>query len=163
MEKTRSFCAVPLPRRSKRNGNGRLLRLGLENRTLLSVTTVTGTVTVANKVYDGTTKATIIGYSLSGVPAGDVVSLTGGTATFATSAVGAGIKVTVTGLILSGANANLCTLASTTVYATANITAAGSKKSTLSGNWSGYVAATDLNQPQAGSVIAVSDRGRCPP
>ena len=51
----RSEPSVP-PRRSKRNGNGRLLRLEhLENRTLLSVTTVTGTVTVANKVYDGTT------------------------------------------------------------------------------------------------------------
>ena len=53
-------------------------------------------------------------------------------------------------------------LASTTVYTTANITAAGSKKSTLSGNWAGYAAATDLNQPQAGSVSAVSGSWKVP-
>ncbi|MGO9112465.1 MAG: G1 family glutamic endopeptidase [Thermoguttaceae bacterium] len=153
----------PQPRRSKRNGCRRLLRLErLEYRTLLSATTVTAIVTVANKAYDGTTAATIIGEALSGVPAGDVVSLTGGKATFATAAVGTGITVTVTGLSLTGPNAANCVLASTTVTTTANITSGAQKKSTLSTNWAGYAAATDLNQPLSGSVSAVSGSWHVP-
>ncbi|MGA2255267.1 MAG: G1 family glutamic endopeptidase [Thermoguttaceae bacterium] len=124
--------------------------------------TVTGIVTVANKVYDGTTKGTIIGEALNGVLGSDAVSLAGGTATFATAAVGTGITVTVTGLSLTGANAGDYVLASTTVTTTASITSGAQKKSTISANWAGYVAATDLNQPQSGSVSAVSGSWHVP-
>ncbi|MCA1684205.1 MAG: YDG domain-containing protein, partial [Actinobacteria bacterium] len=48
---------------------------------------ITGSFTAANKVYDGTTAATITGGSLTGALSGDKVSLSGGTATFDTAAV----------------------------------------------------------------------------
>ena len=86
--------------------------------------TITGSITAANKVYDATTAATILTRTLTGVLSGDLVTLTGGTATFANKNVGAGKTVTATGLSLSGANANRYVLASTTATTTANITAA---------------------------------------
>ena len=45
--------------------------------------TVTGSITANNKIYDGTTAATIATRALSGALAGDDVSLSGGTASFA--------------------------------------------------------------------------------
>ena len=45
---------------------------------------LTGNFTASNKVYDGTTAATITGRLLSGAVVGDDVSLAGGTATFGT-------------------------------------------------------------------------------
>ena len=64
-----------------------------------------GTVTVADRVYDGSRTATIVGRGLSGLVDGDAVTLDGGTATFASKAVGASKAVTVTGLALAGAQA----------------------------------------------------------
>jgi hypothetical protein len=64
-----------------------------------------GTVTAANKPYDGTTAATILTRSIATVFGGDTVSYIGGTANFADAAVGAGKVVTATGLSLSGADA----------------------------------------------------------
>ena len=65
--------------------------------------TVTG-ITANNKVYDGTTDATLdtTGATLVGVVAGDDVTLdtSGATGTFATKDVGTGMTVTVTGLAL---------------------------------------------------------------
>ena len=91
--------------------------------TVPAQTQVTGSFTAANKVYDGTTAATIASRSLSGVAAGDDVSLSGGTATFADKNVGTGKTVTGTGFSLSGADASKYTLASSTLTTTANITA----------------------------------------
>ncbi len=85
--------------------------------------TVTGTFTAANKVFDTTTAATITGRSLSGVVSGDDVSLTGGTATFNSPAVGNGKTVTGVGFTLSGADTPNYSLASSTLTTTANITA----------------------------------------
>ena len=84
---------------------------------------LTGTVTVSNKVYDGTTNASIAAYSLPGMINGDVVSLTGGTASFADKTAANGKTVTVTGLALTGANAANYTVNST-ASTTANITKA---------------------------------------
>src|SRR2546426_11036071 len=75
-----------------------------------------------NKVYDGTAAATIATRWLTGVIAPDVVSLTGGTATFSDKNVANGKTVTATGFTLSGADAGNYQLASTTLTATANIT-----------------------------------------
>ncbi len=73
-----------------------------------AILTITG-VTANNKVYDGTTTATLnsSGAALGGLVAADVghVSLASGTGVFATSNVGNNIAVTVTGLNLSGADA----------------------------------------------------------
>jgi YDG domain len=65
--------------------------------------TISG-VTANNKVFDGTTTATLSGTAtLNGIVGTDDVSLSGTpTATFAQSAIGTGISVTVTGYSLTG-------------------------------------------------------------
>ena len=82
---------------------------------------VTPQVTAADKAYDGTTAATITGRTLTGVASGADVSLTGGTATFDTAAVGSGKTVTATGFGLSGADAGKYALTSYTATTTASI------------------------------------------
>ncbi len=82
--------------------------------------TVTGA-TASNKVYDGTTTATISGGTLVGIINSDVVSLATATSgTFSSSAVGTGKTVTST-MTLTGANAGNYTVAQPAL--TANITA----------------------------------------
>jgi hypothetical protein len=105
--------------------------------------TITGAITANNKTYDATTTATIATRTLSGVTNSDVVSLTGGTATFADKNVGNGKTVTVTGLSLTGANAGNYVLASTSATNTANIT-----KATLT------VSATGVNKIYDGTTNA---------
>jgi hypothetical protein len=83
-------------------------------------------ITAANKVYDGTTTATVNAGSatLDGVLDDDQVTLnsSGATGTFATTNVGTGITVTVSGLTLTGADAGDYVVRQPTT--TANITAA---------------------------------------
>jgi hypothetical protein len=86
----------------------------------LSVTSVT----VSNKVYDGTTLASVSGGLLTGVVGTDNVTLSQVTGTFASKAVGNAKTVTFSGGVLSGADAanyQLAGLVSGTT--TANITA----------------------------------------
>ncbi|HLJ10945.1 MAG TPA: YDG domain-containing protein [Planctomycetaceae bacterium] len=90
---------------------------------VISARLVTGSITTANKVFDGTTTATINGTSLAGTVAGDDVHLTVGPANFASANVGTW-TVTGTGLGLSGAAAGNYALASTTATTTASITSA---------------------------------------
>ena len=73
---------------------------------------VTGSFTASNKVYDGTTAATVTGRTLSGGVPGDDVVLTGGTATFSDKNVGVSKVVTLTGATLSGADAGNYSLVS---------------------------------------------------
>ncbi|HEY6599591.1 MAG TPA: YDG domain-containing protein, partial [Pseudomonadales bacterium] len=75
--------------------------------TTANVTTlaITGSVTVAPKVYDGTTVATITGGTLNGAIAGDSVTYGGGTAAFVDPNAGLARIVTASGLGLSGADA----------------------------------------------------------
>src|SRR5206468_11857573 len=68
-------------------------------------TTLFRSITANNKIYDGTTAATIATRTLSGVVGSDNVSLTGGTATFANKNASNGKTVTATGLSLSGISA----------------------------------------------------------
>ncbi|HRB71463.1 MAG TPA: T9SS sorting signal type C domain-containing protein [Flavobacterium sp.] len=86
---------------------------------------ITG-VTANNKVADGTTAATLSGTpTLTGILAADVANVTlGGTpvATFASSAIGNGIAVTVTGYTISGSAAANYNVVQPTGL-TANITA----------------------------------------
>src|SRR5205814_2850236 len=58
---------------------------------------ITGSFTAGNKEYDGNNSATVSTRSLSGTITGDVVSLTGGTATFGGKVVCLGKVATVTG------------------------------------------------------------------
>jgi hypothetical protein len=96
------------------------------NITAAPATIVSG-LTANNKVYDGTTTATLNSnnVALSGVFAGDTVNLdtNGYVANFASANVGNGIAVTVSGLTLSGANATNYALTQPTGL-TANITSA---------------------------------------
>ncbi|MFN6962583.1 MAG: YDG domain-containing protein [Pyrinomonadaceae bacterium] len=86
--------------------------------------TVSGSFTVSSKVYDGSTSAAILTRSINSadIVGGDVVTLTGGTATFDTKSVGNGKTVTGTGFTLGGAQAANYTLG-TVATTTANITA----------------------------------------
>jgi hypothetical protein len=82
---------------------------------------LTGSFTAADKIFDGTTNATILNRSLTGVFGGDLVSYVGGTATFDTAAVGSSKTVTAVGLSLTGADFANYTV-NTTAITTANIT-----------------------------------------
>ncbi|KAA3436099.1 YDG domain-containing protein [Rufibacter hautae] len=84
--------------------------------------TITGSFTVNDKVYDGGVNAAIASRTLTGVIGTDDVSLSGGTATFATSATGSNKIVTATGLTLTGSTAGKYTLSSTSATTTASIT-----------------------------------------
>ena len=72
---------------------------------------ITGSFTAANKFWDGTTAATVTSRSLHGVIGLDDVDLVGGTATFASSAIGTW-SVTLTGASVTGADAGNYTLTS---------------------------------------------------
>jgi hypothetical protein len=84
---------------------------------------VTGSFTANNKVYDGTTAATIATRTVTGTIGTDNLSLTSGTATFADKNVGTGKTVTGTGFALGGTDAGNYVLQSTTLTTTASITA----------------------------------------
>jgi filamentous hemagglutinin family protein len=73
-----------------------------------------------NKVYDGLTTATAT--LADNRVAGDALTLTGGSASFADKNAGNGKTVTVEGVTLGGTDAANYTLASTTAAGTANIT-----------------------------------------
>ena len=66
--------------------------------------TITG-VTASNKVYDGTTTASLSGGTLSGVVSGDEVTLSVGTGVFADKNAGAGKAIICSGYTLSGSDA----------------------------------------------------------
>jgi surface-anchored protein len=79
-----------------------------------------GSITAANKPFDGNTIASILTRALTGVLGADQVIYQNGTATFDTAAVGSGKTVTTTGLSLGGADAANYTV-NTTAVTTASI------------------------------------------
>ena len=85
--------------------------------------TLTPSVLVASKVYDGTMVATITNRSLSGIVGSDDVSLgTSGSAAFADKNAGTGKTVNITLLSLSGSAATNYLLSAATATASADIT-----------------------------------------
>jgi hypothetical protein len=122
--------------------------------------TVIGT-TASNKVYDGTTVATLSGGVLSGVISGDSVTLSQ-SGTFASRNVGTGIAVTASDSV-SGASAGNYTFTGPTGL-TANITPTTLTYTadpvsgtvghipTLSGTVSGFVSGDTLANSTAGSL-----------
>jgi trimeric autotransporter adhesin len=125
--------------------------------------TLAGSFTASDKVYDGNTTAQISGRSLSGGIVGiDVVSLTGGTATFGNKSVGPSKTVTGSGFSLTGANAGSYQLASTTLTTTASI---GTHALTLDftasnkvyeGDTAAAITARTLTGVLAGDTVSVS-------
>src|SRR5262245_9585559 len=91
---------------------------------------IAGSFTVAEKVYDGTTTATVLTRGLTGVVGTDDVQLNGGTATFDTANAGIGKTVTLTGATLIGTSASNYTLA-LPITATGNIAKAGATVNVL--------------------------------
>jgi hypothetical protein len=90
----------------------------------ITAATVTPSVTVTGKPYDGTTAATITDRSLNDVIGSDDVNLgASGTAAFEDKNVGMGKMVNITGLSLSGSTAVNYVLSATTASTTADITA----------------------------------------
>jgi hypothetical protein len=87
-------------------------------------------VTAANKVYDGTTAATLSGGTLTGAIAGDSIALSAPAGAFDNKNVGTAKPIALTGLSLSGSDIGNYTLGSVPTSTTANITA---KPLTVSG------------------------------
>src|SRR6185503_6995628 len=85
--------------------------------------TLVGSITAANKVYDGNDSATIVTRTLATPIAGDTVSYVGGAALFSDKDVANGKTVTGTGLSLAGADAGNYTVNTVAVTA-ADITPA---------------------------------------
>ena len=113
--------------------------------------TVTG-ITASNKIYDGTTAATVntSGAVLVGVVSGDNVSLNASavTGTFSDNAVGTNKTVTIAGLTLGGTDAGNYTLTQPTT--TANITAAPvNTGSTAGAGWIASPAGAFVSTPSA--------------
>jgi filamentous hemagglutinin family protein len=145
------------------------------NYTVVQPTGVTANITPAslavtgvganNKVYDTTTTATLNGAAAVAALSGDVVTVGGGSGTFADKNVGNGKTVTVTGYTLGGADAGNYTVVQPTGL-TANITPAGLAvtgvgannkvyDTTTTATLSGTAAVTALG----GDVVAVAGTG----
>ncbi len=121
-----------------------------------------GSFTADNKVYDGTTAATIATRSLTGVISGDIVSLSGGTAAFGSKTVGTGKSVTATGFTLAGTSASNYTLASGPWTTSADITTRGVTVSfsaadkVYDGNDSATISSRQLSGVQGSDDLSVS-------
>jgi hypothetical protein len=114
---------------------------------------VTASIAASDKAYDATNTATITSRILTGVMNSDVVSLTGGTATFTDPYVGNGKTVTATGLTLSGADAGNYVLASTNATTTASITPATLTVSGLTAANKVYDGGTTATLNTGGAVL----------
>ncbi|MCG2594821.1 YDG domain-containing protein [Ramlibacter sp. XY19] len=88
----------------------------------ITARTLTVGATAANKVYDGTTAATVTGFTDNRV-AGDALTLSSGSASFNNKNVGTAKPVTVAGLGVSGTDAGNYVLAGTSTVTSADITA----------------------------------------
>ena len=96
------------------------------SRTELTVTAkalTASSITALDKVYDGTTAATLTGGTLSGgVIEGDFVSLTGATGSFDTKNVGNNKTVTISGGTLAGSDAGNYSISGVGATTTADVT-----------------------------------------
>ncbi|MBI2318106.1 MAG: hypothetical protein HYU75_14210, partial [Betaproteobacteria bacterium] len=115
---------------------------------------VTASVTAANKVYDGTTAATIVTCSLAGVVGTDDVACSSASGSFADGNVGNAKTAAATGITLSGTAAGNYLLTSTTATASANITAASVTAAVTAANkvYDGTTAATIVTCSLSGII-----------
>ena len=84
---------------------------------------LTPSFTIKDKPFDGNSVATIAGYNLQGVLAGDDVSMAKASAAFDNASVGNNKPVAIDGFSLSGSDVNNYQLSSNNATATASITA----------------------------------------
>ena len=121
---------------------------------------ITGSFTADNKPYDGGVSAVVLTETPNGVLAGDMVTLTGGTAAFMNKNVGTGKVVTLTGATLAGLDAgnyNLTSVGTTT----ANVTAKGitgsftAQSKVYDGNVSAVVLARTPNGVVSGDTVTL--------
>ncbi|MCX7246234.1 MAG: YDG domain-containing protein, partial [Burkholderiales bacterium] len=117
----------------------------------ISKATISGVsgITAASKVYDGKTSATLnTGTArLTGAISGDILSLNGGTGTFADKNVGVGKTVSISGLSLGGTDAGNYTFSSTTATTTADISKA------VIGSVSGFTAASKVYDGKTSATL----------
>ena len=120
----------------------------------VTAASLTGSITAANKNYDGNNSATIATRSLSGVIGSEDVSLVGGSATFADKNVGVAKAVSATGLALSGADMGNYSLASGNANTTADVTAVSLAGSATANNkvYDGNNSATILTRSLSGVI-----------
>ena len=116
--------------------------------------TVTG-VTANNKVYDTTTTATLGGTAAVAALGADVVTVSGGSGTFANKNVGNGKAVTITGYTLGGADAGNYTVVQPTGL-TANITPASLAVTGVGASNKVYDATTTATLNGTASVAALA-------
>ncbi len=123
--------------------------------------TLTVTVSASNKVYDGTTTATV-SFSDDRI-SGDSLTVHDTSATFADKNVGTGKTVTASGLSLSGTDAGNYSLASSSVDTSADITvktltvSASASNKVYDGGTSATVSLSD--DRVSGDSLSVSDSG----
>jgi hypothetical protein len=123
---------------------------------------VVGHFSVANKTYDRTSDATITSESVSGAVGDDVVTLSGGTATFGSKNVGSGKTVTLSGATLGGADRDNYSLQNPQPTTHADITALSITGSFTANNkvYDGQVTAPvssrDLSGVVAGDSVFLS-------
>ncbi|MFL5495798.1 MAG: beta strand repeat-containing protein, partial [Gemmatimonadales bacterium] len=103
-------------------GNYQLGNTGASTTADITPASLEPHITASDKVYDGNANATITSRTLTGFLASDIVTLTGGTASFADKNVGATKTVTGSGFTLAGADAGNYVLDPLTASATAAIT-----------------------------------------
>jgi hypothetical protein len=101
-------------------GNYTLSSTGATTTANITEASVAPHITASNKTYDGTTDASIASRTLSGVISPDAVTLTGGSATFASKNVGSH-TVTGSGFSLTGTDAGNYKLSPLTATTTASI------------------------------------------
>ena len=120
----------------------------------VTAASLTGSITAANKNYDGNNSATIATRSLSGVIGSEDVSLVGGSATFADKNVGVAKAVSATGLALSGADMGNYSLVSGNANTTADVTAVSLAGSATANNkvYDGNNSATILTRSLSGVI-----------
>jgi phosphotransferase system IIA component len=131
---------------------------------------LTGTTTAANKVYNGTTAATLSGGTLSGVLSGDTVTLVQ-SGTFASKNVGTGIAVTATDSVTgadagnytviqpTGLKANITPLAITVTATGTNMTYNGTVNDAVVLASSGVVAGDAVTFSDASATFANANVG----
>ena len=121
-DKTVSLSGVLV---SDGNGGGNYVVTYVNNTTsTINPAALTLVGTIADKTYDGTTAATLSGFTLSGLIGAQTLGASAGTATFATKNAGTGIAVSISSITLvNGSNGGLAAnyLVNTTAVATGNI------------------------------------------
>jgi hypothetical protein len=125
----------------------------------ISPLTIVGSITALDKTYDGTITAVIATRTLSGVLASDVVSYTGGTATFSDSNAGVSKTVTAVGLYLAGTDAGNYTVNS---MATTTATIAKANQQISWSTPAPIVFGTSLSNTQLNATVSGVQGGTAP-